>query len=1675
MVSELKEKTEKLRERLLDLSRKNNFINFSHKANSKNPNKQRFFRIVNEIPELLINKLTKGNRYRLIPKSKQANFDFNLPYLTAKTSTLARSNTKTIQVFEENPKFGISCNFIRTESNSFEKDKGINVLHVAIGFIKYPVNKGVINTKKPKDPNKKQRKVPTESYAPLILYPVKLTREKTASGFNYFLETDEDELILNRSLKAKLMKEEGITLPDLEYDKDNNPLIEQYFKKINFSLIERNEIEKENKWELKRWCTAGIFKFGKLAIFDDINFDSWGKNPLLGKELVQDFINGVPSNSNNDEDDKEIVQDKFEKNQLIDQIPKLIAEADSTQYKVIIKALEGKSMAIEGPPGTGKSQTITNIIGGLMVKNKKILFAADKFAALEVVKQRLSSKNLGDYILELHNATKSKKVFHEELVQRLGKSQSRFFKPGYSDSFDKLRLFRKELNDHVETINKEMNVNGERTTVFELLWKDIVNKLNLSEKLDEIKNFEDSFPDNILRSIEKEKIPLVRSNLELLFDVYKSIQDLDTEQLNSINGLPETEDELEKLIRVSSRAKSLLEKLEINLQQKNIDFKELLNLNDEKLKNDINIFENLIAIKNINKDFILKEDLADKLSKIYKLVVDRESIDKEIEDWAKPFLDNEDKFDRLENSLNEINNLEASDQGLKINEILDQLAFLFEFSRFFTRKIGREDKRLNSSTSLKNLLGLIDSFKKIKNKYDHVYNDLIFLILKTNDHIDLMQVLSKIKLIQRNNNLCEKLKKEGLDVKKIIDIGSDKLLNYIDIIKNAPFLGCLLDKEVRVVKKSWKSLSCEGYKRPSLRKMAKIYSISAEYCDCLNKEKSIESLSLDIQELRDISFKIDLDENLETLLKEIKSNFEDKNQIEIIFKILEENINNNDFPKGTIPLIKNIEALNLNEVENLSNVAATNIFSKLSLLGDKAKDSLLDTKFKNIRFILEDLKSLKRILSELSISIKETNIYCNVSMEYNLKTNDIKLLLDLFGKVNLSNYNSITKENIIEKSLTQILSNLKILKNLINDLEEIDENLNEDIIYSFLDKNIENDKEFLSDFKKLNLVLDNLLKLKTNIEKIIESKRIRKNISQYGLEKGVDEFLEVSSKTSVDIKDLFNYFYIKNQIKETSLEKKINNFTGKSLNACREQFCELDKTFIENTCNYVDKYLDKNLSSLLIPSKTISRSPKDLTEGDLITHEVNKKRNHLPYRKLFKQSINSLQRLKPCFMMSPSSAAQCLPKKSDIFDVLIIDEASQMNPEEAIGLIARCKQVIIVGDQKQLPPDNRWMKSMDDEGDDEQEIELEINESILELANKVLNTRDCSLGWHYRSRHNSLINFSNKFFYNNNLTVFPSNKIGSEINLIKVENSQYQKSINRPEILKVIETFKAQIKDDPSKTILIATMNKDQADEIQIELDKETNKDQNIADYLSRHNGELEKLLIKNLENVQGDERDIVIISTVYGPDPDGKVSNNFGDVSKAQGDRRLNVLLTRAKDKIFLVTSLNSSDVRPNPAAVTGSKYLKEYLQYAETGKIADTTVRSGGQPENVFEEGILNALIKRGYEVDAQIGCLNYSIDLAIKDPRDKSRYILAVECDGASYHRGYSARVSDRLRQQVLENLGWNVFRIWSTDWWRNPELELDLLDEKVNQLKAENNEEKSFNVNDSQRDVNVVLED
>lgn len=449
----------------------------------------------------------------------------------------------------------------------------------------------------------------------------------------------------------------------------------------------------------------------------------------------------------------------------------------------------------------------------------------------------------------------------------------------------------------------------------------------------------------------------------------------------------------------------------------------------------------------------------------------------------------------------------------------------------------------------------------------------------------------------------------------------------------------------------------------------------------------------------------------------------------------------------------------------------------------------------------------------------------------------------------------------------------------------------------------------------------------------------------------------------------------------------------------------------------------------------------DFTEMALIFNECRKQKRHRPLRHLFQSAGESLRGLKPCWMMSPGTLASLVPRDSiEQFDLVIVDEASQMPPERAFGLISRARQCVVVGDPKQLPPTAFFQRTASvDDNDDEIEVDTELldEESILDLCTKTFNPVR-RLKWHYRSRHGSLIAFSNKYFYNNELVVFPSCDREFAIHRHLVSDARYAKGVNLPEVKLVCDVVLEQLELHPDRNLGVVAMNEAQASEIGEQLEM-----------LSLHHEELhrrmdlkgtsEELFVKSLEKVQGDERDTIVISYTYGPaEPGGPVAMRLGPLTSQGGHRRLNVLFSRAKRAIELVTSIESHQIHPTATSSQGVHAFRNYLRYVESQTL-ETGRPSGREPDSPFEVVVAEAIQRHGYEVDCQVGVANYFIDLAIRHPDRPGTYLLGVECDGATYHSARAARDRDKYRQAVLEGLGWQIYRIWSTDWFENAESE------------------------------------
>jgi very-short-patch-repair endonuclease len=520
-----------------------------------------------------------------------------------------------------------------------------------------------------------------------------------------------------------------------------------------------------------------------------------------------------------------------------------------------------------------------------------------------------------------------------------------------------------------------------------------------------------------------------------------------------------------------------------------------------------------------------------------------------------------------------------------------------------------------------------------------------------------------------------------------------------------------------------------------------------------------------------------------------------------------------------------------------------------------------------------------------------------------------------------------------------------------------------------------------------------------------------------------------------DLRNVFDFAYRNTFLKRLlTLSPVLRDFYGEEHQKRIDAFSDFDNRYTELTGRVVAARLASRL-----PRARSEECPRN-TELGLIQREMVKRRRHKPVRKLLAETPGVAPYLKPCFLMSPLSVAQYLDAEQTEFDVVVFDEASQIPVWDAVGAIARGKQVIVVGDPKQLPPTNFFSRSDGDDTfiDNGQTEDLEsILDECLGSGLKVYN-----LLWHYRSRKEGLIAFSNYQYYNNELHTFPSpHSDNTGVSLVPVPHGFYDKGksrTNKAEAEAITEEVIRRLSDPAlsEMSIGIVTFSQAQQNLILDLLDEARRNYPEIEAHFGEEFGE--PVFVKNLENVQGDERDVILFSICYGPDQVGKLSMNFGPLNRDGGERRLNVAVTRAKHEVVIFSTLRSEQIDLSRTRALGAAHLKAYLEYAERGPVAIAgNIESAETDEydSIFEKEVAEFLRSKGYTVHTQIGCSGYRVDLAIVKPDTPGHYLLGIECDGASYHRAATARDRDRLRQAVLEGLGWRIYRIWSTDWWRN----------------------------------------
>lgn len=602
-------------------------------------------------------------------------------------------------------------------------------------------------------------------------------------------------------------------------------------------------------------------------------------------------------------------------------------------------------------------------------------------------------------------------------------------------------------------------------------------------------------------------------------------------------------------------------------------------------------------------------------------------------------------------------------------------------------------------------------------------------------------------------------------------------------------------------------------------------------------------------------------------------------------------------------------------------------------------------------------------------------------------------------------------------------------------------------------------------FEDLRDHLGNLVTNITQIEDWIEFKALERAGKDLGISQLIQSLIKSPIKNLDEnvIRNIFMRKLYQLWIDKIEIENRdIRKFSGQSQELLINKFNDLDLKILNRNKQQVAKLLALNW---------IEYAANIVNKQDLqiLNQEINKKKKHKPIRLIIQEIPELLQTLKPCWMMSPLSVSQLIEASAKDgqynfvdFDLVIFDEASQIRTEDAICAIYRGKQLILAGDSNQLPPTNFFNYISDDD-----DYENSSFESVLDECSVFLDSH--TLNWHYRSRHEDLIKFSNYHIYDNQLITFPSSISKSKnygVDFELIEDGYYERGsrFNRKEAQRVAEAIIEHYESNPDLSLGVIAFSEAQQFAIERELTKllRKNGEHNFA-FLDEEKPD--HLFIKNLENVQGDERDVIFFSIGYARDKKGALSHNFGPLNREGGHRRLNVAVTRARNKLKVFSSIISSDIDLNRTSAQGAILLKKYLAFAESSASChleqgearhdDPAFQGDGITNNIseeirqkshIEESIAKELERRGYQVERFLGASDYRIDVAVRNPSNPDEFILAIETDGEIYRSAKTTRDRERLRREALKSLGWKTHKIWARDWIRNRE------DEVVRLLKA-----------------------
>ncbi len=1529
---------------------------------------------------------------------------------------------------------------LRNKSKLALEEQGTNILYLSLGFIEWQENHGSRHT---------------WIKSPLVLVPVSLTVESLNAPFK--LLRFDDDVVVNPTLQHLLSADYGIELPSFDPDKDT---VENYLQTLE-------EIADKKGWRIIREASIGLLSFLKINMYKDLenNIENISNNAVLKAMLGDNSeIVNIPEELKSYNHDTLIPKDCFQ-----------VLSADSSQQDTIELSKRGVSFVMQGPPGTGKSQTITNIIAEALAADKKVLFVSEKMAALQVVYKRLSELGLAEFCLALHSHKANKKQVLDDIQNTLSLKKTRV-KQEAIEELDRLNFERTELNQYAAELHEEIaplniscydvygildNLKGATDALFSIEDVDKITRETLNEMIYNLENFENYINNSnfdigknpwfgvVINSLTLEDKQVMDKNInsivEYLNALISNISDLvasyDLNNPNTLQSIEEFIGFVKSLLQINTIPEIIFDNYNIGdleeftqksaerigaliKDRENIDswfYSDVYNIDLEKTKADIDSKKEILA-KSIESSIIY--NVSENIDACYDDILD------------------------MLNSITNVVNLANSDMALLCLDMPVTLTNLSTLHDLIVELKAQPScqKQWFDARILSSAISNISKYKELSAKINSLNSEILSTWEKEIFETDYTGILNRFKTDYKgifkvfNSNY-------RADKKTIIKHSKDPFSKISD--------QQIVDVLLRI--KELNELTAELTNNKS--------SIDEMYGSAFaGTNTDWESISLDLSALQKIlslypaastqnEFKNILINNEYDKLSRVYATFEELSaeMIQAIFsnynRVFLNKLDSNEDLHGIISKLKETLATAgelKRQIKNLKGIY-------------KNKDSHIDMFVK-----LEKAIELRKAESALRNEERLFKTYYGDLYKYTATDwNAIKQHIE--NKKNFDNL--IVGKNLPEEFCKTVATNMtdrEIMTLKINAISRIVSKAKElePFFMKIFGNEIANSSiDVLAErYRKCSGKVDLL-------EEYLDYKTFRDKCITCGLKELV---LKIEQEGIKDIVNCFKKrFYMLWLSKVIETKPSIANFKSVMHDKTVNDFCTLDEHQLSIARMRIREKLINNL-----PRKDRLLSAHD--EMSVLTRELGKKSRIMPIRKLFRTIPNLLLKIKPCFMMSPLSVSYFLEAQTYNFDMVIFDEASQIFPEDAIGAILRSKQVIIAGDTKQLPPTNFFASSTnnldgqfdnaDDEGEDE------IYDSILEETAGILPNR--TLLWHYRSKCEDLIAFSNSHIYKNELITFPGSAISKTdtgVEYYKVADGVYENRCNVPEAKKCVELIINHVNNHPDLSLGVIAFSEKQQSTVE-QILYEYRKLHPEYEWFFDENKD-EPFFVKNLENVQGDERDTIIFSICYAKNSRGIMLMNFGPLGKQGGERRLNVAVTRAKTNIKLVGSIEPTDIDLGRAKSDGAKLLRSYIEFAIKGPstLPQQQIESLDNRDD-FCDCIYDFLISKGYMVSRNIGCSDYKIDLAIEHPNKRGTYIAGIECDGESYASARTARERDHLRPQILKNMGWNIYRVWSTAWIKNTTDEQDKLLAFINECMMNNPQEMTIKL-DEKYDVPV----